>query len=106
MFAKIQSLQKQYRQFVTDCTVNETSLEDIFLQFAHTNHIQSTQQSTAIESLSIWEKHVKFSLPNENSHARYWFSQTDGGGEGEVEKEQRKPKAEEEKIINGIFIIH
>lgn len=53
VFAKIQSLQKQYKQFVTDITVNETSLEDIFLQFAHTNHVQSTQQSTAIESLSI-----------------------------------------------------
>lgn len=56
VFAKIQALQKQYKHFVTDITVNETSLEDIFLQFANpTMNSQSTTQpnSTAIETLSI-----------------------------------------------------
>lgn len=55
VFTKIQALQKDYKQFVTDITVNETSLEDIFLQFANTNpdsNRQSTQNNT-LEALSV-----------------------------------------------------
>lgn len=55
VFAKIQALQKQYKQFVTDITVNETSLEDIFLQFANTstNDPAPNQNNSALEALSI-----------------------------------------------------
>lgn len=54
VFAKIQALQKQYKHFVTDITVNETSLEDIFLQFANTANQQTiTQQNNALETLSV-----------------------------------------------------
>lgn len=37
VFAKIHTLQQQYKNFITDITVNETSLEDIFLQFSNVN---------------------------------------------------------------------
>lgn len=50
VFTKIQTLQKQYKNFITDITVNETSLEDIFLQFAHT---ASPTPLNAIETVSI-----------------------------------------------------
>lgn len=54
VFNKIQTLQKQYKQFVTDITVNETSLEDIFLQFANANHTnQDPHQNSTLEALSI-----------------------------------------------------
>lgn len=50
VFMKIQTLQKQYKNFITDITVNETSLEDIFLQFAH---MASQPTVNAIETVSI-----------------------------------------------------
>lgn len=55
VFAKIQALQKQYKHFVTDITVNETSLEDIFLQFSNPANQQTTttQQNNALETLSV-----------------------------------------------------
>lgn len=60
VFAKIQSLQKEHKQFVTDITVNETSLEDIFLQFANANNKQqqqeqkpSTEPNNTIETLAV-----------------------------------------------------
>lgn len=54
VFTKIQALQKQYKQFVTDITVNETSLEDIFLQFANPTSEQSTiNQNNVLETLSV-----------------------------------------------------
>lgn len=54
VFAKIQALQKQYKHFVTDITVNETSLEDIFLQFSNpANQQTTTQQNNALETLSV-----------------------------------------------------
>ncbi|XP_055305939.1 phospholipid-transporting ATPase ABCA1 isoform X3 [Sitodiplosis mosellana] len=55
VFIKIQRLQTQYGHFITDITVNETSLEDIFLQFANTstNDPASNQNNCALEALSI-----------------------------------------------------
>ena len=58
VFAKIQALQKEYKQFVTDITVNETSLEDIFLQFANTSNAKQQQQlntepNNTIETLAV-----------------------------------------------------
>lgn len=57
VFAKIQAMQKEHKQFVTDITVNETSLEDIFLQFANTSNSKQQQQNAepnnAIETLAV-----------------------------------------------------
>lgn len=50
VFTKIQTLQKQYKNFITDITVNETSLEDIFLQFANT---ASPTALNVVETVSI-----------------------------------------------------
>lgn len=52
VFIKIQTLQKQYKHFVTDITVNETSLEEIFLQFANTK-AQHTN-NVGVEAVSVW----------------------------------------------------
>lgn len=57
VFTKIQALQKEHKQFVTDITVNETSLEDIFLQFANTANRQQqkspTEPNNTIETLGV-----------------------------------------------------
>lgn len=52
VFTKIQSLQKQYKHFVTDITVNETSLEEIFLQFANTK-AQQSHDGLGVEAISV-----------------------------------------------------
>lgn len=52
VFTKIQALQKQYKHFVTDITVNETSLEEIFLQFANTK-AQQSHDGTGVEAISV-----------------------------------------------------
>lgn len=58
VFSKIQALQREHKHFVTDITVNETSLEDIFLQFANTSYSKQQQQASsepnnAIETLAV-----------------------------------------------------
>lgn len=44
VFTKIQMIRSQFSEFITDISVNETSLEDIFLQFANhqiTNFVET-----------------------------------------------------------------
>lgn len=48
IFDKIRLIQRQYQSFITDITINETSLEDIFLQFANNRYSNSHMEAESV----------------------------------------------------------
>lgn len=46
VFDKMKRVQSKYTNFITDISVNETSLEDIFLQIANNQLLSNTETVT------------------------------------------------------------